>query len=59
MLLLGAMSRYMVLWHLGSVLMSQTSVTTRGHAELPGLGCCLRQCADLALTLDGYHIQES
>lgn len=29
MLLLGALSRSMVLWHLGSVLMSQAHVTTK------------------------------
>ena len=60
MLLLEDMSRTMVLWPLGFVMMmSQDCVTTRGHAEIPGLDCGLRQCAELALTLDGHHSQES
>lgn len=40
--------------------MSEAHVTTKGNANVPGLGCCLRSCflfehyAELALTLSGH-----
>lgn len=46
-LLPGIISGYGVLWQLGSVLMSQ-AVTTQGHADVPGLDCCLLHFAELA-----------
>lgn len=51
MLLLKAMSESVVLWHLGSVLVSQASVTTKGHVDVPGLDCCLWHFAELVLPL--------
>lgn len=39
--------------------MSQVHVTTKGHAEVPGLDCCLSHCAELAQPLAGHHSRES
>lgn len=38
MLVSGAMFECKVLWQLGSVLLSQTCVTTKGYADDPDLG---------------------
>lgn len=60
MLPLGAMSGYVILMQIGTVRMSEAHVTTKGNANVPGLGCCLRSCfllehnAELALTLSGH-----
>jgi hypothetical protein len=44
MLLLRAMSGPMVLSQPRVLLMSEACVTTKGHADIPGLGCHLRPC---------------
>ena len=43
-LLLRTVSGSVALHKQGSVLMSMVHVTTKGHVEVPGLGCCLRPC---------------
>lgn len=43
---------------LGSVLMSQTYVTAKGHAGVPGLDFCLRHCAELAPHL-GSQVEQT
>lgn len=51
--LLGAMSGSLVLWQLGSMLKSkaQAYVTIKGHAFVPGMDCCLKDCGELPLPL--------
>lgn len=49
----------MILQQPGSVWMSQACVTAKGYADVTGLECHLRQCAELALALAGYHTQKS
>lgn len=46
--MLGDMSGSMFLWLLGSVLVFQTCVTTKGHSDDPDLDCCLGNYADLS-----------
>lgn len=46
-MLAGTVSGSMVLWQ--PVLIAQARVITKGHANVPGLDCCLRHCAELAL----------
>jgi hypothetical protein len=48
-MLLGVrgMSGFMILWQPGSMLDFQVCVTTKGHADAPGLDSCLRHCAEL------------
>lgn len=46
MLLPGTMSGSMTL--LKTMLMIWAYVTTKHHADVPGLDCCLRHCAELA-----------
>lgn len=47
----AAMPMSVVLLPLGSVLMSQACVVTRGHVDAPGLDSHLRHCAELVLYL--------
>ena len=42
MMLLGATSRSVAMQQCESVLMSMAHITTKDHAESPGLGCCPR-----------------
>lgn len=47
------MSAYVVLWQPGSVLRSQAPFTTKDHADVPGLDCCLRHYIELSCPLPG------
>lgn len=40
-------------------MVSQANVTTKGHADIPGLDCHLRDCTERSLSLAGYHTWES
>ena len=51
---LGAVSESMF-YFIKTVLMSQACVSIKGHADIPGLACCLRYLTELALSLDDHH----
>ena len=58
-LLPGNMSGSVILLQLVSVLMSQTHITTKGHVDVPGLDCFLRNYAELAPPVTSHHTREN